>query len=458
MHTSILRTLSGVAVLLSLTTTLSTPSQASPVTPLLLGTDISYPQCPSSVPTAVSFAVVGVTNGKPFTSNPCLSQELSWASTLSVTPSFYTVVANPGPLFSKFWPVAGSTLPQPCDASNEVSCSYDYGWNSALASFASAQSAVLNQSPLSSTTTTTTTTPVPTSTSPTLASTATWWLDVETASKWQSLESAYGPTPASYANDQATLSGMISGLRSVGITNIGIYATSLQWNAIMGPGASAFSSLPVWLAGFASQAGATTACANPSSSGGPVAMTQFSNRVFDYDVTCAQVNGATGLRASISGTSAVLNWQAPQSGATNYSVSLSPGGAQCVTTSTTCVLSALSVGVSYSYVVSATENGVLVPSTPSQSFSLALPVVPFSVVSSAKGTLVVTVTPLAIPGQTINYQYSLNNGPWKILLDRGFVRGSIRSLTSGKSAIIRIRAVNATTVGTASPAIRCLVR
>ena len=185
MHTSILRTLSGVAVLLSLTTTLSTPAQASPVTPLLLGTDISYPQCPSSVPTAVSFAVVGVTNGKPFTSNPCLSQELSWASTLSVTPSFYTVVANPGPLFSKFWPVAGSMLPQPCDASNEVSCSYDYGWNSALASFASAQSAVLNQSPPSSTTTTTT--PVPTSTSPTLASTATWWLDVETASKWQSL-------------------------------------------------------------------------------------------------------------------------------------------------------------------------------------------------------------------------------------------------------------------------------
>ena len=187
-------------------------------------------------------------------------------------------------------------------------------------------------------------------------------------------------------------------------------------------------------------------------------MTQFSNRVFDYDVTCAQVNGATGLRASISGTSAVLNWQAPQSGATNYSVLLSPGGAQCVTTSTTCVLSALSVGVSYSYVVSATENGVLVPSTPSQFFSVALPVVPFSVVSSDKGTLVVTVTPLAIPGQTINYQYSLNNGPWKILLDRGFVRGSIRSLTSGKSAIIRIRAVNATTVGTASPAIRCLVR
>ena len=459
MHTSILRTLGVLAVLLVLPTTLSTSAQASPIVPALLGTDISYPQCPSSVPTAVSFAVVGVTNGKPFTANPCVSQELSWAATLSVTPSFYTVVANPGPLFSKFWPSAGTTLPESCDASNQVSCSYDYGWNSALASFASAQSALLNETPPSTTSTTTTTTPpVPTSTSPTLASTATWWLDVETASKWQSLESAYGPTPGSYANDQATLSGMISGFRSVGITNIGIYATSLQWGEIMGPGASAFSTLPVWLAGFSSQSSAATACANPSSSGGPVAMTQFSNRVFDFDVTCAQVNGATGLRASVSGASAVLSWQAPASGATSYSVSLSPGGAQCVTTSTTCLVSGLSVGASYSYVVNATQNGVSVPSTPSQSFSVALPVVPFSVVSSAKGTLSVTVTPLLISGQTINYQYSLNNGPWKILLDRGFVRGSIRALSSGKSVSIRIRAVNATTLGTASSAVRCLVR
>ena len=187
-------------------------------------------------------------------------------------------------------------------------------------------------------------------------------------------------------------------------------------------------------------------------------MTQFSNRVFDFEVTCAQVNGATGLRASVSGASAVLSWQAPASGATSYSVSLSPGGAQCVTTSTTCLVSGLSVGASYSYVVNATQNGVSVPSTPSQSFSVALPVVPFSVVSSSKGTLSVTVTPLLISGQTINYQYSLNNGPWKILLDRGFVRGSIRALSSGKSVSIRIRAVNETTQGTASSAVRCLVR
>jgi non-ribosomal peptide synthetase component F len=47
------------------------------------GNDISYPQCSTSTYPNNSFGIVGVTGGKAFTDNSCLSQEFAWANALS---------------------------------------------------------------------------------------------------------------------------------------------------------------------------------------------------------------------------------------------------------------------------------------------------------------------------------------------------------------------------------------
>src|SRR5438132_6864032 len=66
------------------------------------GYDISYPQCSSQVPKGGAFGVVGVTNGLPWSTNPCLSGQYQWANGRVYAPAFYMNTANPGPI-SPHW-------------------------------------------------------------------------------------------------------------------------------------------------------------------------------------------------------------------------------------------------------------------------------------------------------------------------------------------------------------------
>ena len=99
-----------------------------------------------------------------------------------------------------------------CDpaATSSADCSYDYGWYAAADSYAKAQSAY---------------TSLGISVSPALTS---WWVDVETTNSWQS----------STTNNVAMLQGEVDYLKSVGVTQLGFYSTTVQWGTITGGGAT----------------------------------------------------------------------------------------------------------------------------------------------------------------------------------------------------------------------------
>jgi hypothetical protein len=221
------------------------------------GYDISYPQCGAAYPTNPAFAIVGVNGGLVFSVNECLASQITWGG--GAAAELYINTGNPGPAVSRFWP-NGQTTPRVCDAANNdtTDCAYDYGWNAAKHSFETA-AAAYTQNGLSA--------------SP--AETA-WWLDVETMNSWRE----------DTALNVAALQGEVDYLRSVGVTKLGFYSTTVQWNEITG-GTKTFSTLPSWGAGAPSQKAAERHCiSTPGFTGGRLAMVQYIYSGFDADVRC----------------------------------------------------------------------------------------------------------------------------------------------------------------------------
>jgi hypothetical protein len=224
--------------------------------------DVSYPQCGGALPTNVDGGIVGVNNGVVLSANPCLATEWAWARNgTTYAPAFYANTANPGPAKSSHWPT-GQQTPQVCDGSNSTACSYDYGWNAAQDSFKDAA--------------TVTSTP----------SAFTWWLDVETGNSWETLESVYGQTAQSKANDTAALAGEVDALRSLGAATVGVYSTSYQWGQITGGTGTQFASSPAWIAGTGSLSTAQSNCTATSFTGGAVVLGQYSKSGYDADLHC----------------------------------------------------------------------------------------------------------------------------------------------------------------------------
>lgn len=214
------------------------------------GYDVSYPQCGHSLPTNVSFGIVGVNDGIVFSANPCLASELAWAKRYEAAPILYANTADPGAALSSHWP-AGQTTPEYCDPAQtgSAACSYDYGWNAAANSYADAASA---------------------------GATATeWWLDVESANSWES----------NTANNVAELQGEVAYLQSQGATTVGFYANASDWKAITGD-TTAFASFPSWRPGASTQRTAASFCGTAGVTGGPTRYSQYASGGFDADVRC----------------------------------------------------------------------------------------------------------------------------------------------------------------------------
>ncbi len=213
------------------------------------GYDVSFPQCGKPLPRGGSFGVVGVTNGLPWSANPCLQAEYQWARGMSSAPSLYMNTANPGPI-SRYWNRPG---PQTCaDATSysDAGCSYNYGWNAAADAFAIASGATSGAS-----------------------ATNYWWLDVETANSWNG-------TPAANA---AALDGYIGYLSSNHVAGVGVYSTGSQWKAITG--GYTLPSTPNWVAGASSLRTAPRMCGT-GFTGGPVWLVQYPSKGFDADYVC----------------------------------------------------------------------------------------------------------------------------------------------------------------------------
>src|SRR2546423_7069119 len=149
-----------------------------PPTPTV-GYDISYPQCGGRYPANPAFAIVGVNRGIVFKANPCLGKgtagpsQLEWAG---IDAQLYANTGNPRPQLSSHWP-HDQTAPRECATPakpdpDTADCAYDYGWNAAAASYATAVVAYvsLGWAPQGATRT-----PIDNH----------WGLDVETANSWR---------------------------------------------------------------------------------------------------------------------------------------------------------------------------------------------------------------------------------------------------------------------------------
>jgi hypothetical protein len=232
------------------------------------GYDISYPQCGGPFPGNVLFGIVGVNNGIVYSANPCLGSgdgpsELAWAEQYEPVAILYANTANPGPALSSHWP-AGQTAPKFCDpaSTDSADCAYDYGWNAAADSYRDAVEAYVSLGRLPSGSTQT---PQPNE----------WWLDVETANSWES----------NTTNNISELQGEVDYLKAQGVTTLGFYANSSDWQAITG-GTTAFAAYPSWRAGAGSQRAAQSYCGTTGFTGGPIKYSQYAARGYDADVRC----------------------------------------------------------------------------------------------------------------------------------------------------------------------------
>ena len=252
---------------------LALPGTAS-AAPTTVGYDVSYPQCGTSLPRDRAFAVIGVNGGLSTKTNPCLTQQLTWAwgSSGAVRSQpraqLYLNTANPGQIAPQVatWPQAGTTPYGLCTGSNSLACSWQYGWERAQNSVVSfftpaARAARVDSSPAR----------------------YTWWLDVETMNSWQS-----GSSEA-LARNRATLEGMTSYLLSRG-GRVGIYSTNYQWAQIAGtvPSESILAGRDNWLAGATTLTGAKSNCSRSALvPRGRVTLTQYVVNGLDRNHSCA---------------------------------------------------------------------------------------------------------------------------------------------------------------------------
>ncbi len=399
----------GVVAAGSASAATTTPAATS------LGYDVSFPQCGGSLPTSPGFAVVGVNDGRPYTTNPCLATELQWANTsLAGAPAFYVNTAQPGPTNNTAWPT-GQQSPQVCTGGDSTACSYDFGWNAAQQSFQGAVAAETLDG----------------ATSPSSAAAAApWWLDVETGNSWESTATA-NPSTASFLNDQATVQGEIAYLDSAGATSVGIYSTPTQWATLMGSTGSTFAATAVWLPGFATLAAAQVGCTATSFTGGRVAMIQYPSGGLDGDYQCPLVSVPVTAMVPVT-SSATFSQQLSVAGFSEPVSFTQTSGTPSLVVSPTGLVSTSGALTAGSYVASGTTSS----GTLSGSFSFTLDVgllsaaLPTSAATSAPASATFT-DQLAVTGASGAVTFTQTSGTTGLVVSPTGLVSTSGALTAG---------------------------
>ncbi len=251
------------------------------------GHDISWPQCDSALPTDGAYGIVGVTDGRAWSANPCLASEFN-AAAATMAPGLYMNTANPAPSSGYYWPASGTSDPALCrDAASttDPGCAYDYGWHSAANAMATV-AATLGD-----------------------AAVGYWWLDVETGNTWN----------GDASSNAADLQGSIDYLMSRDVAGVGVYSTAKQWAAITGgytastearyatawsgefssPNGIAHS--PSWVAGASGPADAPDHCAG-SFLGTTTWFVQYVAGGLDVDYACGAVIAGGDYAISVPAT------------------------------------------------------------------------------------------------------------------------------------------------------------
>ena len=228
------------------------PGSPAPAPPLRAGwgNDISWPQCGGSVPARHDVGVIGVTGGRPFTTNPCLAGQYGWSKA--------SQMAGGAQVYINLEIGGSSTGPHNCGPDDHLCRAYDYGWQSVTDSMGRA-----SQQGVSSTF---------------------WWLDVEVGNNWSDNQDW----------NSRTVQGAIDAVHSRSL-DVGIYSSSDQWIQIL---PDAFKpGVPTWLAVVGDEQVAPGLCSHTNSlTGGPVYMVQYDDHVFDWDHVCAA--GTAGFAAA----------------------------------------------------------------------------------------------------------------------------------------------------------------
>ena len=270
------RALAGLILSLSMAVSAAVPAAAEdvtlqPVAPAAVaggvrGADISWPNCPKGMgvpgrrtqglplPTAkAEFFVVGLTNGRAFTRNPCLSAHLEVARQRGVAVSAYTMLSYPNAAERAAHGASG-----PFGTATYIDRIANVGYAQAAFALDTMASAAF-PSPFV-------------------------WIDVEPRA-----ERRWSRTPA---NNQALIRGALRAAQDRGIGS-GIYTYDLAWRQITG---GMTLDVPLWAPGhsrartFAGKMRQTAAsCARIGFTGGPLVMAQWVWRNRDYNVTCAAI-------------------------------------------------------------------------------------------------------------------------------------------------------------------------
>lgn len=242
------------------------PASGSGVPAGVRGADISWPNCPKGMgvpgrrtqglplPTAkAQFIVIGLTNGRAFTRNPCLVQHLEVARTRDLPVSAYTMLSYPNAAERAAHGTSG-----PFGTATYADRIANVGY--AQAAFAlDTMAAAGFPSPFV-------------------------WIDVEPRA-----ERRWSRTTA---NNQALIRGALQAATDRGIGS-GIYTYALAWQQITG---GMTLDVPLWAPGhsrartFAGKMRQTAeSCSRVGFTGGPLVLTQWVWRNRDYNVTCTAI-------------------------------------------------------------------------------------------------------------------------------------------------------------------------
>jgi hypothetical protein len=280
--------------------TADTAAAAAPRTPAPAGStgyDVSYPQCGAALPSDGGFGIVGVTNGLPWSANPCLKSEYSWSTGRPYASGVYMNTANPGPI-SSHWTLPGPAVCTDYSSYTDPGCAYNYGWNAANQAYGTATSATASAS-----------------------TSVWWWLDVETGNSWN----------GDGRSNAADIQGSIDYLRGQGVAGIGIYSTSYQWSSITGgyvvPAPSTGPLVADWVAGAGSLSQASSWCGPGFSfSGGPVQLVQYPAGSFDGNYVCQTAPSAGPPVADFTVSTSPASQTVAPGASTSYAVTVAPAG------------------------------------------------------------------------------------------------------------------------------------
>jgi LysM repeat protein len=217
-------------------------TEASPYAHSEAGFDVSYPDCVRSLPSEAGFMIVGLNNGRPFTSNPCFETEYAIAKGSQLSPSIYLNAAYAPSLVRHVTSdCASAGAGQPLRRREQLA--YAVGCSEAEASIA-----MLGGLP-----------------------TAMIWIDIEPANTWSKHP----------ALNRATIFGFV---RTLAATDprpiVGVYSGTAYWGRLTG-GWSSFP-IPEWIS-TGSPVDAS-GCAIPFAAG-PVWLSQHAT-THDHDRPC----------------------------------------------------------------------------------------------------------------------------------------------------------------------------